>query len=204
MDVIFKQPSGVWTGHGKTVIVFMASQEAADSFHQRMVDRFKNSNFQIEPVVIVQSSPAFNRDVAERLFEQAALAHESVLLSNRPLPAWLRVGMVVACRREMFGDATTFGNDKAETIKRLKTVGTLTKTVETQDTTRVDEYIANALVNELRIKDPMAYSEFLIDLKHGKSIESALEANFRFQWQYFLARIGHTHGVNLRSEISSM
>ncbi|MGB7343213.1 MAG: hypothetical protein WBD20_03315 [Pirellulaceae bacterium] len=204
IHIVLKQPSGMWTHHGKPIIVFMSTPEAAEAFRERLTNRLKNSEIQTQPVIIVQSSRVFSVDVAKRLYVQAALAFESASFSSRPLPAWLRVGMAVACRREMFGDATTIGIDKAETTKRLKTAGAMTKTVKTQETSLVDEYIANAMVNELRIKDPMAYSEFLIDLKHGEHVESALEANFRFEWRYFLARVGQTHGVDLRSEITSM
>ncbi|MGB7342903.1 MAG: hypothetical protein WBD20_01710 [Pirellulaceae bacterium] len=202
-NLTFKCPNHFYP-LGKPIVIVLSSQARLKQFQiqkvrDELIQSLADSGVKAIPIVFVESGSPSGTNLAEILFQRVMLEFASEIYSDKPLPAWLQVGMAMTCRRSEFGGQTRVA-DKLETTRRLKLKGTLKKTIDTNDLGQVDELIALAMVNQLIWKDPQAYNQLLKDLKHGESLTSGLQTNFNFDSPYLMYLVGQCHGVDVRRD----
>lgn len=190
---------------GKPIIIVMSSQRALGMFNSKKLRKQLKQSLKLGsegevPIVILATQPGVDNDLLNRMYKQLAIAYMSEIWSDKPLPAWVQIGIVATCRHEL--GPRDFEREKIETLRRVQLDGNVNRTVLTTDLTQVDEFVAEAMVNQLRYKNPQGYFQFLFDLKHGDPLVFALEKHFKFTVQYLVYLMATKSGCREIPEIT--
>jgi hypothetical protein len=190
-----RHPSKMPTSDGKPIVIVLSTPTMAIRFNVEDVESdlsnyLSDQSVKERPLLIVETEQKCDRKFLNGLYRKTTTRFLARVHSNKPLPAWIQVGLV-----QLHSPANP-KSGRGEIAARVRIPGNYRRTVTTDDVTQVDNVIALELLRQLQFVNPIGLTEVLFDLKHGQPIEPAIVKHLDTTLDLQLMGFAQTAGVN--------